>query len=51
MAHFCAAPQPIVGSPPTVIDLTGDDSDGEPSGRGASPIIIDLTTDSEDELL
>lgn len=45
--HSCAAamPQLIVGSLPTVIDLTSDDSDSDLSSRAASPIIIDLTID------
>jgi hypothetical protein len=38
-------PQLIVGSLPTVIDLTSDDSDSDLSSRAASPIIIDLTID------
>ena len=40
-------PQPVVGSPSVVIDLTGDDNDSGPSSGAASPIIIDLTADSE----
>ncbi|KIM71884.1 hypothetical protein PILCRDRAFT_16633 [Piloderma croceum F 1598] len=44
-SHSCAAAvlQPVVS--PTVIDLTGDDSDSDDSSSAASPIIIDLTTD------